>query len=690
MKTVILILIVWLGILFDTTAAQYTPFQWINPSPQGNDLYDVTYANGQYVAVGNYGAIVDSTNGLNWQLQSSPTSQALNEVSSGNGIFLAAGANGVVLTSSNGANWTLQPPPTGNGFTAIGFGNSLFVLADSAGNMYASSNGTSWSVNPSGTSSNGISSIAYGNNVFVGTAANGTVSSPDGMHWTFTPALSNATTNITTVGCVVFENGSFLVSAGANVDQPYEYIGPVDLVLESANGVNWSILKSTDIIRSAVFGNGQFSGYDYVNDFVVSTNFINWTVAGAGLPPSPYVMNAQAFGEGIFVAVGAYGTITISSNLQKWSVVSPLWLNSWWPTPGTASALASSTNVIVAAGAWNNGGGYPYPTAFASTNGGVTWIQDSVSTNVDSINGVTSGNGIFVLVGGYFDPNPYDTEPPALLLTSSDGINWETRNSGVTAILNNVTYGGGEFVAVGASGTIISSPTGAAWTGRYSGASVSLSGAAYGKGQFIVVGNAGTILSSTDSASWQGQASTVTQNLNELAFGNSIFVAVGQSGTITTSLDGVNWTQQTSGTSANITTIIYNNGLFVAPTAASSPSVVLTSYDGIHWQSTTLASEYPLDAVCPVANGLLLAGTSFAILETGNLGTPVLQGLGLTPQGFSLEYSGPLAQSHHFQGSPDLITWTNISAFTNTQNPFPLQDPSALTHSNGFYRVIAP
>jgi hypothetical protein len=687
MKTALLTLIVWLGILFDTTAAQFTPFQWINPSPQGNDLYDVTYANGLYVAVGNYGAIETSTNGVNWQAQNSPTQRPLNLVCGGNGIFLAAGANGVVVTSSNGANWTLQSPPTTNDFTAIGFGNSVFVLADSARNMYASPSGISWTINPSEASSNSISSIAYGNSAFVGTAGNGTVSSTDGMHWTFTPALSNATTNITTIGCVVFQNGSFLVSAGANVDQPYEYIGPVDLVLESANGVNWSILKSTDTIRSAVFGNGQFSGYDYINDFVVSTNFINWTIAGAGLPPSPYVMKAQAFGGGIFVAVGAYGTITISSNLETWSAVSPSWLNPWWPTPGAASALASSTNAIVVAGAWL---GAPYPTAFASTNGGATWIQDSVGTNVDAINGATWGNGIFVLVGGYFDPNPYDTEPPALLLTSSDGINWETRNAGVTAILNNVTYGGGEFVAVGASGTIITSPTGAAWTGRYSGASVSLSGVAYGEGQFIAVGNSGTILSSTDLLSWQGQASTVTQNLNEVAFGNSIFVAVGQSGTITTSPDGVNWTQQTSGASANITTIIYYNGLFIAPTAASSPSAVLTSYDGILWQSTTLALEYPLDAVCPVANGLLLAGTSFAMLETGNLGTPVLQGLGLTPQGFSLEYSGPAGQSHHLQGSPDLITWTNISSFTNTQNPFSLQDPSALTHSNGFYRVIAP
>ena len=58
-------------------------------------------------------------------------------------------------------------------------------------------------------------------------------------------------------------------------------------------------------------------------------------------------------------------------------------------------------------------------------------------------------------------------------LTSSDGINWTSRTSGVSVALYSVTYSEnlGLFIAVGNSGTILTSSDGINWTSRTSGVS---------------------------------------------------------------------------------------------------------------------------------------------------------------------------------------------------------------------------
>jgi hypothetical protein len=681
------------------------PFQWRNPLPQGNDLYDVTYANGVYVAVGSVGTIVTSTNGFNWQSQNVQNQQLLNLVSGGNGIFVAAGPGGLIVTSSDGTNWAVQSPPTANTFTAIAFGDSIFVLADSAGNIYASSSGTNWSIAASGASPNAISSIAYGNGIFVGAAGNGSIISPDGANWSFVAAPDN----VTLLSAVVFANGYFFASAIIRLGGfPFTYEEPA--ALQSTNGAIWTVSTmgigasrengSIGPLSNIAFGNGLFSSLLPerlpINNFLVSTDFISWSAAGLGssigIPPSPYLVNAQTFGGGIFVGVGAFGTIVTSSNLQSWTCSN--WFNQWlvaqegYTQPGYKCALASSSNTVVAVGTYLSpyGAGYvSYPTAYVSTNGGLSWDDDGLDfTNYQNLTAVTWGNGTFVAVGGGYNSTP------GYLLTSTDGVTWRPRSSGVNVALINVTFGSGKFVCVGASGTILTSPTAAVWTGRFSGASVDLNGVAYGGGQFIVAADGGTILSSTDSATWTGQDSTVTENLMQVAYGNGVFVGVGQSGTIVMSADGTNWSRQGSGVTAGIDDIIFNDGLFVAPAMVSSPSVILTSYDGVHWNMLQLASPFASEAVCPVPGGLLFGSTNFAIVRTGNLVTPQLVPSGMTDQGFAVEFFGVPGQPYVFQSSPDLMNWHGLSSFTNSQNPVLLLDSAALGYSYNFYRVVAP
>ncbi|WP_207641575.1 WD40/YVTN/BNR-like repeat-containing protein [Syntrophomonas palmitatica] len=100
---------------------QVMPFDlwlWRNPLPQGNTLRSAAYGNGKYVAVGQYGTIMTSLDGINWTLQFSGTSIYLTGVAFGAGLFVAVGMLGTILTSADGENWTRQDSGTDAGLTA--------------------------------------------------------------------------------------------------------------------------------------------------------------------------------------------------------------------------------------------------------------------------------------------------------------------------------------------------------------------------------------------------------------------------------------------------------------------------------------------------------------------------------------------------------------------------------------------
>jgi photosystem II stability/assembly factor-like uncharacterized protein len=73
-------------------------------------LYGVTFGNNIFVAVGDNGKIVRSTdNGSSWTAVTSPTSLDLNAVgfADGTSTFAAVGDNGtIVLSTDNGSSWS--------------------------------------------------------------------------------------------------------------------------------------------------------------------------------------------------------------------------------------------------------------------------------------------------------------------------------------------------------------------------------------------------------------------------------------------------------------------------------------------------------------------------------------------------------------------------------------------------------
>ncbi len=86
------------------------------------------------------------------------------------------------------------------------------------------------------------------------------------------------------------------------------------------------------------------------------------------------------------------------------------------------------------------------------------------------------------------------------MLSSPDGNNWSTLDSGTLNDLASVAYGNGVFVTVGKLGTILTSHDTSEWTRRNSGTSHDFYGVKYlADGLFVAVGEVGTMVTSAPS-----------------------------------------------------------------------------------------------------------------------------------------------------------------------------------------------
>jgi len=123
---------------------------------------------------------------------------------------------------------------------------------------------------------------------------------------------------------------------------------------------------------------------------------------------------------------------------------------------------------------------------------------------------------------------------------------WTPQISSTGNDLNSVTWTGSQFVAVGASGTIVTSPNGISWVTRVSGTKQTLGSVTWTGSQLVTVGDSGTILTSPNGINWTLRNSGTTSPLTAVIWGDSQLVAAGPGAYIMTSLNGITWTPTTS------------------------------------------------------------------------------------------------------------------------------------------------
>ncbi len=74
--------------------------------PTANNLHGVAFGNGLFVAVGDFGTLLRSTDATNWTTSSyAGTGNSLNGIAYEGGVFVAIGDNGWTVTTLDGVHW---------------------------------------------------------------------------------------------------------------------------------------------------------------------------------------------------------------------------------------------------------------------------------------------------------------------------------------------------------------------------------------------------------------------------------------------------------------------------------------------------------------------------------------------------------------------------------------------------------
>lgn len=354
-------------------------------------------------------------------------------------------------------------------------------------------------------------------------------------------------------------------------------------------GTPASLTATYNMVRQAYDGNPVNLEPWQISDFVV-TRF------------GPKVTGPAAGGLYVAVAFGASSTdqVMTSPDAVTWTGRSTSFDGS---TNGATLALSPGGGIFVVIGTT----GTNTLAAAISTDHGVTWTPHGIpSTGADPVADYYSAGiyraGLYIAVA-FASPS---LSPVFTVITSSDGITWTAGS--LTAFAGSgtsgIAFGAGLYVVTISGETtgqfgnnIVTSPDGISWTLRNIGFSGSLDDVCYGGGQFVAISGSSAIAlpplaaTSPDGITWTQQ--TVPNQLwNSVAYGAGLYVAVAidTSGTIITSPDGVTWTSHSVPAAINAFRVRFLGGQFVVTlfdVPGETGQVILTSPDGLTWTQQT-------------------------------------------------------------------------------------------------------
>ena len=652
-----------------------------SPLPTANTLNGVAYGNGRFVAVGDNGTIVTSSNGVDWTLGQSGVSLHLNTILFADGRFAAGGNSGVILWSDDGVNWSPGSFPLNSDLCAIGFGvgtnfpDGLFVAICSTNisfgiwrsyNILTSANGLTWEPNASCCFTTGFetrySSITCGNNRFVasGTAVLGSlapvaISSLTGTYWT-TGVGSHS-------GLVAFGNGFFVLAKSFHVASN----GASLLALTSANGVSWVQPSQTFsgqafAPQAASFGGGRFVVVGDTGLTATSPDGTNWTVQRVATDAQ---LRSVAFGGGTYVAVGSAGFIVSSVDAESWTQRNK-------GTSRNLLAVAPADDGFVAVGSQGT---------VAWSSNGIEWESFTPSTT-NSLLAVIKIESMYVAAGAN-----------GVILSGDAPGNLVAQVSGTTNTLEGIAYGKGQFVIVGNGGTILSSQNGMNWNAENSGTAANLIDVTFGSGQFAAVGPGASVLTSTDGIVWTARNTGVTMPLREIAYGQGRFVAMAGNFTVpdtnvyvTTSIDGVNW-DSVLGVVPNFGAgTSYGNGYFAIILRTITSFQIATSTDGFSWRPHLITTNLPPGSDFAFNNGTFVSVGRFGRISQSD---PVVR-LDVSHDGMThLTWEGPKMRQYRIEARESLAesdSWQPLATIPGP--PYTWTDPESDTRTNRIYRAV--
>lgn len=480
---------------------------WTN-APSPNRLLSITYGNNQFITVG-FDGIWGSTDGVNWSQRFSKPYLILYDVSYGDGRYVAVGYDQnqvgtppVAYYSLDGFIWQSAGTLQNYSGVTVTYGQGKFLSSGSGGSFMTSTNGAAWA-NPGAALAMSVEALHYANGNFLAVGGGGKIAvSPNGTNWqefNFSAAptlqsvasLKNKWVAVGDGGSMVGSDGGtnwyplsagitnslFAVTSSSNL---FVAVGGNGRIVSSPDRTNWvsQISPTVQSLAGVSLCDSQFVAVGNAGTLLTSTDGTNW-LARTSNTTQP--LKDVACRAGLSVAVGYGGTIVTSTNGTNW-------------TSATISVLNDLESVTCGVGKFVAvGGSGRGPGIIALSTNGTNWtlVGQNVSSSVTRLAHVTYAQGQFVSVSG------------ANVFTSTDGTTWQPRATTIQAGLQAVAFGANHFVAIGGSGQIYQSAS--------VGSRLAVKMNPGGKPVMTIFGHAG--------ASYQIQASTNLLNWEILASG---------------------------------------------------------------------------------------------------------------------------------------------------------------------------
>lgn len=547
-------------------------------------------------------------------------------------VAVAAGSVHSVALRSNGTvlGWGLNPdgqaaiPAALDGIVAVaaGWAHTLMLKADGSV-VGVGGNGSGELSIPRDLV--GVKAIAAGGRTSLALKSDGTVvgwgSNSSGQTTIPSAALANVVAiAVGNAHCLALKVDGTLVAWGANnakqssVPDGLSRIvaisasGDHNLVLHDARGDSRPAIVTPPANLQVSLG--QVATFGVVANGAGTLLSYQWRKAGdviLGATSSTY-----SIGEVVASNAGRYDVIvsnylgSVTSNAATLTVTAPAPAAPAITTQPASQSVNVGSSVIFSA------------VASGSTPLNYQWRKDGTALNAATAATLTLNNVQIADAGSYTvvvsnSASSVTSSAAALTISSVPGPavttqeTWTVQSSPTTQNLWGVCYAGGQFVAVGEGGTIITSPDGSTWTKRVSGNSLWLVSVGYGNGLFVVVGDLGTILTSPDGVTWTTRRTGGTR-INAVTFGNGIFLAVDERGGSWKSSDGINWSFNPTYYSGN-----QLRGLvFVPPTfvVTGSGGCIQVTNDGESWTPRTINTTAFVESIAYGRGTYVVLGAS--------------------------------------------------------------------------------
>ena len=302
---------------------------------------------------------------------------------------------------------------------------------------------------------------------------------------------------------------------------------------------------------------GPFSPVQLATPRLLSPS-VAWTI---GTSLSGNDLQGIAFGNNTYVTVGDAATVFAAT----YDYPNIGGVTGWGPATTLPVGLTANLNSVVFDGSRFIALGDDGSIITSTDTPALTWSAATAIAGAPAMmNALAVGAGIYVAVG----------DTGAIYTSSDSATTWVTRVSMTTSNLYGISYVNGNFIAVGASGTLSTSTDGITWATQENLVASSLRAVAYGASSYVAIGDAGAIVSSTDATTWIAQTTnTITESLRAISFGpDNQFVAVGTAGVNTyssTGLDG-SWLSSITNAGSIDLNAIAPNLLYIAVGAAGA------------------------------------------------------------------------------------------------------------------------